>query len=463
MQSYTLTHLSDAVLVRDLNALVNRHRESTAQLLAHLAEVDSRRLYVPAGYSSMFGYCVGELRFSEDAAYKRIQAARAARRFPALFQAVAEGRLHLTAVGLLAPHLSSENADELIEVATHRRKFEIEQWLARRFPAALAPARIFLPTLRPVPHVAPAQAGTASNADLFSSERLEVSRRPGLLAPAQSGREAGRDRTAQVDVFESAVSEAVASESLSRLNGPDSMAPPPQARVGHDNQVIPGVSESFRTGAGSESYLLQVLISSGTYGKLRHAQALLSHAVPARDVAQLLDRALDALIALAEKRKIGVGGPANGDQRRSRKRRSHTAPGVRHIPARVRREVWERDGGQCTFVSSAGHRCTERHFLEFDHVRPVARGGRATVEGIRLRCRAHNQYEAERAFGSGFIRRKRQEAKMAGIEANRTKNRRDLQSQQGLPWRVAHEEPATREQTTNVDSSGRPHPPAEPT
>ena len=462
MQSYTLTHLSDAVLVRDLNALVSRHRESTAQLLAHLAEVDSRRLYVPAGYSSMFGYCVGDLRFSEDAAYKRIQAARAARRFPALFQAVAEGRLHLTAVGLLAPHLSSENMDELIEIATHRRKFEIEQWLARRFPAALAPARIFLPAFRPVPNVAPAQAGTASS-DLFSPERLEVNRRPGERAPAQPGLATGGDLAAQIDLLEPTVVEAVASESLSGRSGPVSGIPATQARVGLESPVFPESTESFQARPGSESYLLQVLISSGTYGKLRHAQALLSHAIPARDVAQLLDRALDALIAQAEKRKIGVGGPANRIRRQSKKRRSHTASSVRYIPARVRRAVWERDRGQCTFVSSAGHRCTERHFLEFDHIRPLARGGRATVEGIRLRCRAHNQYEAERVFGSGFIRRKRAEAKVARIGANRTKNREEVQLRRGLPWRFAHKEPATRDQITDVDNSGRPHPPVEPT
>src|SRR6058998_1110587 len=129
MQSYTLTHLSDSALLRDLAALVARDRLTTAMLLAHIAEVDARRLYVPAGYPSMHAYCVDELRLSEDAASKRIQAARAARRFPALFTALAEGKLQLAAVCLLAPHLSPEDADELIEVATNRSKSEIEESL----------------------------------------------------------------------------------------------------------------------------------------------------------------------------------------------------------------------------------------------------------------------------------------------------------------------------------------------
>ena len=73
MHDSTLTHLSDAILLRDLAALVAQDRSTTATLLAHLGEVDSRRLYVPAGYASMFAYCVEELHLSEDAAYKRIR------------------------------------------------------------------------------------------------------------------------------------------------------------------------------------------------------------------------------------------------------------------------------------------------------------------------------------------------------------------------------------------------------
>src|SRR5882672_10456634 len=133
MREYTLTHLSDTALLRDLAALVARDRVTTAMLLAHIAEVDARRLYVPAGYSSMHAYCVDELRLSEDAAFRRIRAARAARQFPALFTALAEGSLNLAAVCVLAPHLTPENADELIKTATHRRKSEIEELLADNF------------------------------------------------------------------------------------------------------------------------------------------------------------------------------------------------------------------------------------------------------------------------------------------------------------------------------------------
>ncbi len=134
MRAYSLSHLTDPELLRGLASLVAQDRATTATLLAHIAEFDTRRLYLPAGYPSTFAYCVHELRLSEDAAYKRIQAARVARQFPVIFEALADGRLHFSAVGLLAPCLTPENADELLAAATHRTKAEVAELIARRFP-----------------------------------------------------------------------------------------------------------------------------------------------------------------------------------------------------------------------------------------------------------------------------------------------------------------------------------------
>jgi 5-methylcytosine-specific restriction endonuclease McrA len=369
MRDYNLAHLSDDVLLRSLTALAVRDRVTTATLLAHIAEVDARRLFVPAGYASMHAYCVDELRLSEDAAYKRIRAARAAREFPALFTAVAEGRLHLAAVCLLAPHLKPENAKELIAAATHRRKSEIEQWLARSFPI---PG--FGASVRAVPSFEPEVASQ--------------------LAPGR-----------------------VESDSPTLDPNQDQLAP---GRVEHPR------GEALPT---PERYLVQVTIAKSTQEKLAYAQTLLSHAVPSGDVAQVLDRALDVLIEQLEKRKLGAtsrrehapyrepGADPGRDLGTVVQRPRRSTGRDRYVPAPVRRAVWERDQGQCTYVSANGHRCTSRQFLEFDHVEPVALGGRATVNGMRLRCRAHNQFEAEQVFGAAFMRRKRHKARLAATKA----------------------------------------------
>ncbi|TMQ56810.1 MAG: hypothetical protein E6K72_04420 [Candidatus Eisenbacteria bacterium] len=142
MNRYSLTHLGDGELNCSLKTVVARGRASDADVLAHIAEFDERRLYLPAAYPCMKEYCIRELRFSEDAASKRVYAARAARQFPAIFAAVAEGRLHLSGVVTLAPRLTPENADELLEAATHKTRDEILHLLAERFPKPDLPARL---------------------------------------------------------------------------------------------------------------------------------------------------------------------------------------------------------------------------------------------------------------------------------------------------------------------------------
>src|SRR5262245_59173501 len=138
---YVRSHLSDHAVVLSLTRSNAQELTSTADLLADIAEVDARKLYRPAGCSSMFAYCVEVLRRSEVAAYKRIRAARAARRFPVIFDMVAEGRLHLSGVVLLAPYLTEYTAEELLAAATHKTTKQIERLIAERFP------RPDLPTL----------------------------------------------------------------------------------------------------------------------------------------------------------------------------------------------------------------------------------------------------------------------------------------------------------------------------
>ena len=75
--------------------------------------------------------------------------------------------------------------------------------------------------------------------------------------------------------------------------------------------------------------------------------------------------------------------------------------------------MWQRDGGQCTFTATNGHRSPARTMLEYDHIEPVARGGQSAVDNLRLRCRAHNRLAAERAFGSSLMREKRRAAEKA--------------------------------------------------
>jgi hypothetical protein len=153
---------------------------------------------------------------------------------------------------------------------------------------------------------------------------------------------------------------------------------------------------------------VQFTLGKEAHDRLRHAEALLSHQIRPGDIAEVVDRALKFFVSHLERRKFGAT-----DRPRQQRRASRNP---RYVPAHVKRAVCERDGERCTFVSENGHRCEARTHLEFDHIEEVARGGGATVSNIRLRCRTHNQYTAERAFGAGFMEKKRDEARRAAEE-----------------------------------------------
>ena len=128
-------------------------------------------------------------------------------------------------------------------------------------------------------------------------------------------------------------------------------------------------------------------------------QALLRREIPDGDPGVIFDRALALLLEKIEKAKLGATStPRPGPSIRPGTDDPVARPS-RHIPSEVKRAVSKRDADQCAFVGPEGRRCTQRAFLEFHHVRPFAKQGTATVENISLRCRRHNQYEADLVFG----------------------------------------------------------------
>ena len=136
----SLATLSDTKLISEVARLAACERQATAHLIACLAEMDARRLYLGLGCTSLFTYCTQVLHFSEHAAYGRIEAARIARRFPDVLDWLADGSVTLTAVCMLSPHLTAENHLELLAAVRHKRKREVEDLVAR---------------LRPLPDVKP--------------------------------------------------------------------------------------------------------------------------------------------------------------------------------------------------------------------------------------------------------------------------------------------------------------------
>ena len=107
MNSRTVVQsLSPSQLLSATRELVQKSRGTEADVLEHLGEIEERKLYLDGPFPSMFAFCVGEYGFSEDVACQRMAVARAARRLPGILDSLRSGRVHMTGLRLLAPHLN---------------------------------------------------------------------------------------------------------------------------------------------------------------------------------------------------------------------------------------------------------------------------------------------------------------------------------------------------------------------
>lgn len=338
--------LSDDELVERVKNLAACERRASVALIRSLVEFDARKLYLRESCSSLFTYCTQVLHLSEGSAYNRIETARAARRYPKVLKALECGDLTLTAVRLLAPHLTPANHGEVLATARHRSKQGIQELIASLNPR---------PTAATVIRREAPQPSKADSTPAFAAAQ-QLATLSAMTAAATSPSSGGQDVAAPASQFRAAI-------------------------------VTP---------LAPERYKLQVTLTRETHEKLRRAQALARHTLPDGDVGSILNRALTLLIDDLERRRyarVASSRPSAGER---------TASG-RHIPAAVRRAVWQRDDGRCAFAGPKG-RCRETAFIEFHHVVAYAAGGVATTDNIQLRCRAHNQYEARLFFGNTVVR-----------------------------------------------------------
>ena len=362
---YCLGRLGNGQLLAALKALVQQENDLMSDLLAHLAELDERRLFLELGFPSLFAYCTESLGLSESSAGRRITAARVARRFPDVFAAVSRGELNLSILCALNPYLNQENAVELFGACRGKKRQQLEEILAARFPK---------PDVRESIRRLPVRL--ASNAAATA-----------VLASADAPRSRATS-TGQLNPI---------LPSFPAIAPAASLSSPPTARV--EPLSVDRYGVHF-TADGEFRELLDA------------ARALASHRLPAGNMAELMKLALRAFIQDAEKKRFAVGrkartaravvaAPAAHDRARSPGESS--AERSRHIPASVAREVYVRDQRRCTFVSAEGRRCDCRAFLELDHVRPWAAGGSPTPLNLRLLCRAHNLLHARSYFGKAYV------------------------------------------------------------
>ena len=459
--------LSDGDLLASLEGAVGVLRRSAADVVAHLGEVEERRLHLLAGYSSMFAYCLSRLGMSEDEAWRRMEVARLARRFPRVLEMLADGGISLSVAALLRRQLTDANCEALLAQVSGKTVSEAREVLARWFPRADVPSFI-----RKLPTRQQSAPPVTVQMTLSCREEEASPEAPGVPPPTSANCTGALEMSASgtavvgasplhaggsvVDVLSAAgtpLANAAALSSASRSTSafprthrsPLTCASPRTAPLPltdssrSDTSLLAGDRRS--TSAPSlarpappairplspERYRIQLLASGELKRKLLLARDLLRHSMPSAGLPEIVERALDVLLEQTMKRRFATKppastrGPSNAPEpsnprlsgetpstvtNSKRKRSSSDEPrglAARYIPRDVRRSVIARDGVRCTWRGSDGKRCNCRAWLELDHIIPRSLGGSNDPANVRLLCRFHNRLAAEQAFGRHTI------------------------------------------------------------
>jgi hypothetical protein len=341
-------------LTANLAALLRREHDAMADFLVALADFDRRRVWAELGHTSLFWFLHRELGLSKGAAFYRKTAAELVQRFPEVIDPLRDGRLCLTSIVALAKVITPENLGEVLPRFFHRSRSEAMEVVAELKPVENPPRREVVTAMRasaPALLAAPASVTAAPEAGA-----TEPTAPAGWLANPVDANSACTDAHAPTSQDE--------------------------------RERIEPLSADLRR--------LHITVPRRLLEKIAAARDALSHSRPDATTDEILEAALDLLLAKAAKRKGLVGRPLKTPR---------PSKNDDYIPAHVQREVLKRDDGRCQFRLASGEICGCTRDLELDHIKPRALGGLPTAANLRLRCRAHNLVEARRVFGDAVMGR----------------------------------------------------------
>ena len=334
-----LPDVTDGELLAGIVTFVASERRMLGRFLRYLAAIDRRGLYRDAACSSLFDFCCRRLGLSEGETYYRITAARMAKRWPEIFELVETGRIHLTALVLLQPHLTDDNHGELLAAASGRTKQGVKELLAERFPRPDVAARLRKLPERRAPgssapdSPSPTPAGARRSPEGADPPPGPVLARAAAAAGSQPCALARAEAAAGSQPSALARAEAAAVPQPSALGRPDAAAPLPLApALGRPDAATPlplapapvaiplpsPTSPSASAGGpralrdrgrieplSAGRYRLELTASAALRTDRLRARDLMRQQNPTGDLGLLVERAVALLVADLEKKRLG--------------------------------------------------------------------------------------------------------------------------------------------------------------
>ncbi len=438
--------LLEARQLRDaLKLLLRKEQGALAGFLVALADFDRRRGWEPLGHANLFAFLIADLGLSKSAAYYRRSAAELLQRFPEIIAPLGEGKLCLSTVGELAKVLTEENRAVVTPRFFGLSSREAQELVAELQPRHVPSTRMVVTQLFDRSVASPASAAQPL---LTLTQALPSASTPPTTLP--------------FGPTQPSTSTSTSMPAPAPLSGahPDEVPPwrfPTSGIANGGGERTQSPRDDIEP-LTADLRRLHITVSRQLLKKLEAAQVGLGHARPGATMEQVIDAAVDLLLekqarargqlkkprgvaATAEPLPVRevVAAPAQPSTEKtpqvtradpqpgsppphslvpsrppltepstepSNEPPPHRRTGPREpIPAAVRRAVWARDGGRCSWPLDGGGRCGSTHRLELDHILPWAMFGGRTEDNLRLLCGPHNKLAARRAFGERCVER----------------------------------------------------------
>ena len=343
---------SDERLTAGLAEAARGERACLVTLLLRLGEAMRRELSERRGYASAFDYCTRLLGYSRSGAYRRVRVARVGMRYRSLLGMLSRGDIHLTGAAMIAAHLTPQNHRDVLRRVSGKSEDEIGRIVAAIAPRAAPIDRIRIVSA-PKPAFAPEESVTGASPK-------DTPARPSDRVSVSMG-----------DLF------------------------------GHRESQEPASTDA--TLPARAIYDVRFAATERTVTLLHRAQSLLRHRFPQGEIDGIFALALEQLLDKIDRDRKGV---SRSSVPASLRAASASSPvdSRRKFPEGVKQAIWERDGGRCAYTGKDGVRCPSRAWLEFDHRKPFALGGRSDAANGRLYCRTHNLLAGRLAFGGPMAR-----------------------------------------------------------
>lgn len=359
----TLKNLDNQTILKNVNQLISCERSCTAKLIAHLAEIDRRSLYLELGFKSLFEYCQKELMLDESQCWLRIQVARKCQAFPKLLEELMHGRISMTVCGRIAPHLTPENCMTMILETAGMTRSQVEEYLVK---------------------IKPRDVKKTSLRKAVSSKAVESTV---LFQP----RESGTKETVMKPVEKRAHIEAANED---RYNLSLSITKDMKEKLDRLAEVL---------GKDSVKACAEELLDFA-----------LEAALDKRDPRRKAERVEKRQRMKKETDAQRVQNPLGMTKQRDAQQLSNTLCMTkgkrelrsRYIPASTTRQVLKRAGYRCQYHSSTGRRCSQTKHLQIDHIAAFGKGGDHSSENLQVLCRSHNLAKAKEEYGEAWIRSK---------------------------------------------------------